>query len=360
MTMKVYGSRISYYTGKLECYLRYKGIAYQPLPLPYDRAEMLKQKVGAVQMPIVDDDGTWMSDTTPILEHLEIRYPQNPIIPSNPVVAFMAFLIEDYADEWLWRPAMYYRWWYSEGRHLASSVLTDELTGHVRAPRWMRRRMIIRRQVKHFVNRDGVTPDTRPHIERTYANALEALSALLEKRSFILGNRPSIADFGMIGPMLRHFGQDPTPQENMRQKAPAVYEWVARMWAARSSNLGDLHTSVPDDTQALLREACECHLGQLAANAMAYNSEKPRFDVRIQGTLYRSIKTSQYRVWCLEELRRRFSELDDGDQAKVKALLPFQHADLLWTGSVPATSGFNLDRHLPFGQALNVFEGGLP
>ena len=76
MTMKVYGSRISYYTGKLECYLRYKGIAYQPLPLPYDRAEMLKQKVGAVQMPIVDDDGTWMSDTTPILEHLEIRYPQ--------------------------------------------------------------------------------------------------------------------------------------------------------------------------------------------------------------------------------------------------------------------------------------------
>lgn len=358
--MKVYGSRISYYTGKLECYLRYKGIAYQALPTPYDRAEMLKEKVGAVQMPIVDDAGVWMSDTTPILEHLETQHPKNPIIPDGPVVAFIAFLIEDYADEWLWRPAMYYRWLYREDRNLASSVLTDELTGHVKAPRWMRRRMIVRRQVKHYVDRDGVTPDTRAHVEQTYANALDALSAVLEKRPFILGNAPSIADFGMIGPMFRHFGQDPTPQEIMRQRAPSVYEWVARMWAASSSNLGDFQMSVPDATQALLREVCECHLGQLAANALAFSCEKPRFDMTIQGTLYRSIKTSRYRVWCLEELRRRFSELDDGDKAKVKALLPFEQADLLWTDAIPAASGFNVDRHLPFGQALNVFEGGLP
>ena len=358
--MKVYGSRISYYTGKLECYLRYKGIAYEALPTPYDKAEMLKEKVGAVQMPIVDDGGTWMSDTTPILEHLETQRPQNPIIPDDPVVAFIAFLIEDYADEWLWRPAMYYRWWYDEDRHLASSVLTDELTGHLKAPRWMRRRMIVRRQVKHYEDRDGVTPDTRAHIEQTYTNALAALSAVLETRRFILGDAPSIADFGMIGPMFRHFGQDPTPQEIMRQKAPAVYEWTARMWAANSSNLGELHTTVHEDTQALLREVCECHLGQLAANAIAFNADKSRFDMTIQRTLYRSIKTSQYRVWCLEELRRRFSELDQDAQAKAKALLPFDHADLLWTDTVSAASGFNLDRHLPFGQALNVFEGGLP
>ena len=360
MAMKVYGSRISYYTGKLECYLRYKGIAYEPLPTPYDKAEMLKEKVGAVQMPIVDNDSVWMSDTTPILEHLETAHPQNPIIPDDPVVAFLAFLIEDYADEWLWRPAMYYRWWYGNDRHLASSILTDELTGHVRAPRWMRRRMIVRRQVKHYVDRDGVTPENRHHVEETYFAALAALNAMLETRPYLLGDSPSIADFGMIGPMFRHFGQDPTPQEIMRQKAPAVYEWVARMWAARSSHLGDLLTRIPADTQPILREACECHLGQLAANAAAFDAEQDRFDMTIQGTLYRSIKTSQYRVWCLEELRRRFSELDDDAQAKVRALLPFAHADLLWNDAVPAASGFNADRHLPFGKALNVFEGGLP
>ncbi|MEO1647554.1 MAG: glutathione S-transferase family protein [Pseudomonadota bacterium] len=358
--MKVYGSRISYYTGKLECYLRFKGIDYQPLPMPYDQSEMLKEKVGAVQMPIVDDAGKWMSDTTPILEYLETQHPQNSIIPDDPVVAFIAFLIEDYADEWLWRPAMYYRWWYRDDRNLASSVLTDELTGHVKAPRWMRRRMIVRRQVKHYVHRDGITPTTRFHAEETYTNALTALTAMLETRPYLLGDAPSIADFGMIGPMFRHFGQDPTPQEIMRQKAPVVYEWVARMWSARANKSAALLSTVPEDAQPLLREACECHLGQLAANAKAYAAQQPRFDMTIQGTTYRSVATSQYRVWCLEELRRRFAELDRESQAKVKALLPFEHADLLWTDTVPAVSGFNVERHLPFGKALNVFEGGLP
>lgn len=358
--MKVYGSRISYYTGKLECYLRYKGVAYEPLPTPYDKAEMLKDKVGAVQMPIVDDDGVWMSDTTPILEYLETKHTRERIIPSDPVVAFIAFLIEDYADEWLWRSAMYFRWWYGEDRQLASSILTDELTGHVRAPRWMRRRMIVRRQVKHFVDRDGVTPENRHHVEQTYFAALSAMNAMLETRPYLLGDAPSIADFGMIGPMFRHFGQDPTPQEIMRQEAPTVYEWVARMWAANSSDMGDIVTSVPDDTQPLLREVCGCHLGQLAANAESFAADNPRFDMTIQGTHYRSIRTSQYRVWCLEELRRRFSELNYNDQTKVRALLPFDHADLLWTDAVPASSGFNVEGHLPFGKAINVFEGGLP
>ncbi|MEL6541334.1 MAG: glutathione S-transferase family protein [Pseudomonadota bacterium] len=358
--MKVYGSRISYYTGKLECYLRYKGIAYESLPTPYDKAEMLKEKVGAVQMPIVDNAGAWMSDTTPILDHLETAHTQNPIIPDDPVVAFIAFLIEDYGDEWLWRPAMYYRWWYREDRHLASSVLTDELTGHMKAPRWMRRRMIVRRQVTHYVDRDGVTDATRPHVEQSYTNALAALSAMLEARPYLLGEAPSFADFGMIGPMFRHFGQDPTPQEIMRQKAPAVFEWVARMWAAKQVPSNGFLTSVPADSSALLREVCECHLGQLAANAKAYAAKQSRFDMVIQGTPYRSIATSQYRVWCLEELRRRYGELDGVSQEKVKTVLPFEHADLLWTDTIPAASGFNVDRHLPFGQALNVFEGGLP
>ena len=86
--MKVYGSRVSYYTGKLEAYLRYRGIPYTLHGMPYDRAKQLKEKVGAVQMPIVDrEDGRWMSDTTPILSELEKDFPDNPILPETPVIA---------------------------------------------------------------------------------------------------------------------------------------------------------------------------------------------------------------------------------------------------------------------------------
>jgi len=358
--MKVYGSRISYYTGKLEAYLRYKGIAYQALPTPYDKAEMLKDKVGAVQMPIVDDDGTWMSDTTPILCHLETVHGANPIIPKDPLVRFIAFLIEDYADEYLWRPAMFYRWWYRHDREYAASVLTDELTGHLRLPRFMKKRMITRRQVNHYVGRDGGTEGTKPHIEQGYASALAGMTAMLENRPFLLGNAPSIADFGMAGPMLRHFGQDPTPQEIMRNTAPLVYDWVARMWLAKDQGEPQFVTAIPEDTAPLLQEICETHLAQLEANADAFGAQADRFDMVIQGCQYRGITTSRYRVWCLEELRRRFAQLEEGHQASIKALLPYDHADLLWRDAAPAPSGFNTDNHLPFGKALNVFEGGLP
>ncbi|MEP2987749.1 MAG: glutathione S-transferase family protein [Parasphingorhabdus sp.] len=358
--MIVYGSRISYYTGKLEAYLRYKKIAYTPLPTPYGDAEMLKEKVGAVQMPIVDDDGKWMSDTTPIIMYLETEHPDNPVLPQDPVVGFISHLIEDYGDEWLWRSAMYYRWWYDYDRQLASNVLTDEVTGHIKLPRWMRQRMIVRRQVRHYVQRDGVTDTTRRHIEQTYHNALSTMTTMLDNRPFLLGNAPSLADFGMMGPMFRHYGQDPTPQEIMRNTAPAVYEWVARMWHGQDQGQPKFVTQIPEDAAPLLKEICETHLVQLTANAEAFAEDGERFDMTVQGCDYRDIAVSQYRVWCLEELRRRFNSLSADQQKLVKALLPHSQAEILWNTQIPAQSDFNRDNHLPFGRAMNVFKGGLP
>ena len=358
--MKVYGSRISYYTGKLEAYLRYKGIDYTPLPTPYAQAEMLKEKVGAVQMPIVDDDGTWMSDTTPIIEHLESQHPDNHVIPDDPVVGFIAYLIEDYGDEWLWRSAMYYRWCYEFDRTLASSTLADEVAGHIKAPQWMKRRMIKRRQVRHYVDRDGVTDSTRGHIEQTYHNALAAMTTMLENRPFLLGNAPSLADYGMMGPMFRHYGQDPTPQEIMRNTAPLVFEWVARMWRAQQPEQPQFCSEVPSDAAPLLKEICETHLVQLIANADAFAAGADRFDMTVQGCDYKDIAVSRYRVWCLEELRRRFAALSAEHKAKVKALLPFEQAEVLWADEIAAVSDYNRDNHLPFGPAINVFKDGLP
>ena len=108
--MKLYGSKISYYTGKLEAYLRYKGLAYQRVS-PYRNQKTIRKNVGAMQLPIVERaDGRWMSDTTPILLQLESEHPRPSILPASPPLRFIALLMEDYADEWLWRPAMHYRW----------------------------------------------------------------------------------------------------------------------------------------------------------------------------------------------------------------------------------------------------------
>jgi hypothetical protein len=75
----------------------------------------------------------------------------------------------------------------------------------------------------------------------------------------------------LVGPMFRHFGQDPTPAEIMRSRAPGVHEWVGRMWNSRATGTAPEPLSRVDaPLGALLLEACETHLVQLRENAIAY------------------------------------------------------------------------------------------
>jgi len=359
--MIVYGASVSYYTGKLEAYLRYKGISYERAS-PYPQAERIKREAGCIQHPVVErQDGRWMSDTTPIILQLEQEHPNQPVLPQDPVVRFTALLIEDYADEWLWRAAMHYRWSYKHDRALLSRILTDELTTHLKLPRFFRLRMIARRQRQGFVINDGVTDSTREHVEQGYHRILALMSTALAERPYLLGASPSIADFGLMGPMLRHFGQDPTPAEIMRDTAPRVYDWVARTWNA--SDMTQQHAFVetlPDDLDGLLQEICETHLVQLAENARAWHEGKKKFDMLVQGCQYRHLPVSRYRVYCLEQLRRHFEALVPESRQLVQDKLSFPMADLLWQDAIKADSGYDAAGDAPFNKAINVFENGVP
>ncbi|MFT5211840.1 MAG: hypothetical protein ACI9CE_003581, partial [Flavobacterium sp.] len=69
--MKVYGASVSYYTGKLETYLRYKGIPYER-DSPYKVQREIMEQVGSIQHPTMKrDDGRWMSDSTPMILQFE-------------------------------------------------------------------------------------------------------------------------------------------------------------------------------------------------------------------------------------------------------------------------------------------------
>ncbi len=359
--MKVYGITVSYYTGKLEAYLRYKGINYE-LDHPYADQKRIKELAGAIQIPIVErNDGRWMSDSTPIIQQLEQEHPTPTVLPSDETVRFIAMLIEDYADEWLWRAAMHYRWSYEHDRELLSRILTDEVMTHIPLPRFMRRRLIKKRQRIGFVVRDGVCADTQAHVEAGYLNALTNMEAMLSERPYLLGSTPSIADFGLMGPMLRHFGQDPTPAEIMRDKAPAVFSWLARVWNARATAGEPTFVSeVPDVAAPMLKEIAETHLVQLAENAAAYGNQQKHFEMTVQGCSYKNLPVSRYRVHCLEQLREAFDALSDGAQSKVKSLLPYPEAELLWQAAPIAKSEYDEAREAPFNKAINVYGNGVP
>ena len=359
--MKVWGVSVSYYTGKLEAYLRYKGISYD-VESPFGDADRIREGAGAVQVPIIElDDGRFMSDSTPIIGHLESEHVARPVMPPDPVVRFIALLIEDYADEWLWRAAMHYRWSYDHDRALLSRILADEAATHVRAPRFVKMRMLRNRQRQSFVVRDGVTDATQPHVESGYRAALANMTEMLRERPYLLGAAPSIADFGLMGPMLRHFGQNPTPAEIMRNEAPYVYEWLSRVWnAGNTASEPDFVTAVPASAAPMLKELAETHLAQLACNAVAFGNNQRHFDMTVQGCPYQHLPVSRYRVWCLERLRAQFENLDQTQQQSVRALLPYSEADVLWADTIPARSGYDEAGEAPFNKAINVYGTGVP
>ncbi len=359
--IRIYGCRISYYTGKLESYLRFRSIPYEQLPTEPHRRK-IKWGAGAVQMPVMElDDGRWLSDSTPIIEWFESNQAAPSIYPSDSALRFAAFLLEDYADEWLWRPAMHYRWSYQRDRESASAAITDEILKELPWPRFLKRWRVTRRQLGGFVRGDGVDASTWDHVEQGYLNALDRLEAIFEQRRFLFGDTPTIADFGMMGPMLRHFGQDPTPQEIMRRRAPGVYAWVARMWNTQASREApSLVQQIDEPLSALLREACETHLSQLRQNAEARGRNLGRYDQLIQGCQYKQVPSSRYRVWCLERLRAEWAQLDEPARIALREHLPEPEAAVLWDESPVVASDYDSEGLAPFNRAINVFGRGVP
>jgi glutathione S-transferase len=355
----VYGSSISYFTGKLEGYLRYKEIPYQLVPMTPLVRNKVGRRTGATQMPAVElPDGRWMTDTTPMIDWFESQHPEPAVIPRDPLQAFASRLLEDYADEWLWRPALHYRWSYRGDALLLSRRIVDEIMPRVPVPGAWKRFGIRQRQLRRYVRGDGITAETRDHVEGIYLRSLDQLQAIFASRSFLLGERPTLADFGFFASMFRHFGLDPTPAAIMLRRAPAVYEWLARLWNARGSQLaGALDAGIPPDWSPILHEIGDAYLPYLCANAAAWKAHERRFDVEIQRTLYRALPVSRYRVWCLEKLRAHFEALPGDARADATSLLEAHSCwEPLWRVDAPASAHDAADE-APFVRGLSVFGG---
>jgi glutathione S-transferase len=358
--MKLYGLKCSYFTGKLESYFHYKEIPHEFKSMTVkDFTRTIPAKTGAMQMPAVElDDGRWMTDTSPIIDWLETQYPEHPILPDDPVQAFICRLIEDYADEWLWRSAMHYRWSYPASAKLLARQIVDEMTVDVKVPAWLKRNRTEKRQFGNFVLRDGVNDQTRANVEQGYKTLLKILNNVFASRRFVFGDRPTLADIGLMGPLFRHFAMDPTPGNIMRETAPGVIAWVYRVWNARASrDHGQLVSGVPDDLLPLIKEIGETHLEALCANVKAWSRGESHYDVKVQGAPYTGLQTSQYRVWCLEMLQKRFKALDDASRETVSRLLDARGALEPLLRLADVKSGYDEDGKAPFGHtSLPVFK----
>lgn len=336
----VYTADMSYFSGKFEAYLRYKGVPYTPVAVNFKSANTeIYRHTGFKKVPAVKtNDDLWLFDTTPMIQWFEESYPDVPVIPDDPVLAFVALLLEDYGDEWLWRPSMWWRWQYRPSR-LAAGWRIGALAGFggVVVQQLLSWQYAFR-QRREWLWGDGVNRHNKHQVRDIYTQELDDMQDILSKQPYLLGSHPSVADFGYFGSMFRHFSNDPDPAEVMRRRAPAVYEWTARLWNESTDRLGTTQSwELPNGKHwdNILKRIAGDYLPYLRANADAWRGGKKRFDFSGESIDFKGTITTQYRVWCLEQLREHYFALATQEQKQADALFaPHGGLDALTSGEV--------------------------
>jgi glutathione S-transferase len=228
----LYGADHSLYTGKARAYMRFKDLDWREVTASKDIYKaVILPRIGAPIVPVLEtSDGRYVQDTTEIIDFLEAAHPAVSVYPDTPSQKLVALMLELYGDEWLIIPAMHYRW----------SVLDQQREfifaefGRMSVPDASREEQVkvgekTSRMFSGSVPVLGITAATIPAIEAVYLELLDQLDAHFSQYDFLLGSRPSIGDFGLMGPLYAHLGRDPVPKALMQERAPNVYAWVERM-----------------------------------------------------------------------------------------------------------------------------------
>lgn len=259
----LYAAPVSLFSGKARAYLRWKGAAFEEVLTTTDVMREIVPKIGWPVIPVMKiRGGELVQDTADIIAHVETDYPAPSVHSQNPLLNFVSALLHVYGDEWLVLPAMHYRWNHNEdwtygefGRMAAPDAALDTqyAIGKKRG-----------QMFKGFVPMLGITDATRGGVEQSYEAFLDEFSAHLEKHDFLLGGRPSLADFAFYGPLYAHLYRDPASGDLMKSRAPKVAAWVERL---RDGEYGDgaLVETLPPTLLPLLKRHFEEHLPVLLA-----------------------------------------------------------------------------------------------
>lgn len=317
----IYGGLGSPYLMKMRAVLRYRR-----LPHIWRQMEMGDERIFAhVKAPVIPvieyPDGTWKNDSTPLIFDLETRHKTRSIVPPDPAQAFLACLLEDFADEWGTKPMFHYRWYRERDRkQMAEWLSFDRLKGTGRKAILDASAAFRARQVGRMAL-VGCTDENAPIIEESARRILSIFEAHVTEEKYLFGSRPSFADFAWFG-QLSQLATDPTPQETMREHYPFTYRWLANLDDA-SGVEGEWRAAdvpQPEAVTALLKLAGEIYLPFLLANAEAVTKGADTFSVTLLGRTYTQ-GAFKYQAKCLAELRAAYARLDAGAKAGADPVL---------------------------------------
>jgi glutathione S-transferase len=266
---RVFGIDQSFFTRKITGCLDHKRLHWT-----YQRAGGVPPALAARGFPggipaVETPEGELMWDTTAMILYLDQRVPEPPTMPSDPVLQFLCFLIDDICDEWIYRTAVGSRWFIEENTRLGGYELGRDMTFQLPVSADQAHAMTAA-FVRSSCGPLGVSGDNiQSWVDEVLRPWMRVLGAHLAESAtpYLFGARPSLADFAVFGGSAAHFANDPACRRWMDEDAPALVRHTHHILEPYDREFGAWLApgDVPDTLIAILADAGRLYLPWVSA-----------------------------------------------------------------------------------------------
>ena len=361
----LYAMTASLFSAKVRAYLRFNKINFIERGAgSQEFREEIVPKVGRWIIPVLKTpSGELLQDGTDILDYLDKNAANNgSIFPEDPSIKAIAHLFELFGSEGLLRPAMHYRWHFDkQNLTFLKTSFRDCLPPAANQTEYEASFEFASGRMRKVTEYFGATADNLPSIEAAYLEFLALLQVHLDAHPFLLGGRPTIADYGLFGSLNAHLGREPYPLALMQQHAPAVFQWIERMNSPHTidnhvyaASKGELFKSdaLPQSLTALMHYISEEYLPEISAHVAYTNQWLTQNPDVPSGTTGVSEKMSQaslgmaqfdwrgktmsstvmiYRFYLLQRLTQHFEQQSAQVQQQITQIFANTNLDSLLT-----------------------------
>ena len=321
------------YTRKMIALLRYRQIPYQVIwGSPHDtfKNKGIFNDLG-IEAPkpallptfiLPNDKGEFetVTDSTPIIRRLEDDFKKRSVIPENPALCFLNYLLEDFGDEWVTKYMFHYRWHFDEDADNASSILPLHNKVDLADDAWqLFKDSIGSRQIERL-RVVGSNDVTAPIIEKSYKRFLKIMENHLSNFPFLFGYRPSSADFAIYGQLTQLIGLDPTSRAIAHKLSLRTTAWVDNMEDMSglnpNNNPWETFEALSENMKLILKEIGRVYVPALLANSRALENGEEVWETKIDGSKW-SQNTFNYQAKCLQWINAEFFSLSSDDQNRI-------------------------------------------
>lgn len=195
--LELHQFELSHYCEKIRLILDYKGLPYRKVEVTPGIGQIdLFRLSGQRQVPVLKDGAEVIADSTAIALYLDRKYPERPIIPTEPKQRALCLLMEEWADESIGlngRKAMLGA--FSQDPAFRSALLPSSTPSFLKT--------IVESVPSEALSilgaGAGLGADAVKAARKAMQQNLESLNTLLTDSPYLITDHPTLADFAVAG-----------------------------------------------------------------------------------------------------------------------------------------------------------------